>query len=266
MNRSRNILGRIRSRRGTTGFTLVEVLLAITILATLTVITWTAISQMFKTEVIVTERHERYRMVRLAMNRMANEISMAYIAGPEHGGEVIPGEEMLYEDDDRFEHGQARFIEPVQFGMIGRGEHLDFTSFAHVRTLENEKASHHAQIGYFLDTHRNEEGEVVTRLRRRINTNFDDDLTRGGTVHTMIPEVEDLDFEYWDAGVPELGTEREIAMGRWIGEWDTTSSQFAGRLPTRMRITLTMPPHGPRGQTETFVTQTTLGMPELLDY
>ncbi len=262
---TKGCLRRIRMRRAR-GFTLVEVLLAITILATLTVITWTAISQMFKTETIVSERHERYRMVRLAMNRMANEISMAYIAGPEHGGEIVPGEEMLYENDERFGPGGSRYFEPIQFGMIGRGEHLDFTAFAHVRTLENERASHHAQIGYYMEPHRNEAGDVVNRLRRRISTNFDDDLTRGGTVHTMIPEVEDIDFEYWDPGEPELGTEREIAQGRWIGEWDTTSNQFAGRLPTRVRITLTMPPAGPRGQTETFVTQTTLGMPELLDY
>lgn len=248
------------------GFTLVEVLLAITILATLTVLAWTSISQIFKTEEIVTERHERYRMVRLAMNRMADEISMAYLAGPDHGGEVVRGEEMLYEDDERFEEGGRRFVEPVQFGMIGRGEHLDFTAFAHVRTLEGERASQHAQIGYFLDRHTNEQGEVVTRLRRRISTDFDDDLTRGGTVQTMIPAVEDIDFEYWDPGEPELGTEREIAQGRWVGEWDTTGRRFAGRLPTRVRISLTMPPHGPRGQRETFVTQTTVGMPELLEY
>ena len=267
MRRRHLSLYQIRRARRARGFTLVEVLLAITILATLTVITWTSINQMFKTEEVVSERHDRYRMVRLSMNRMANEISMTYLAGPDHGGEVIRGEEVLYDDtDDELDQTGPGFDEPVQFGMIGRGEHLDFTAFGHVRTLEGEKASHHAQIGYFLDTHTNELGEVVTRLRRRMNTNFDDDLTRGGSVHTMIPEVENLNFEYWDAGEPELGTEREIAQGRWVSEWDTTSRQFAGRLPTRVRITLTLPPHGPRGQTETFVTQTTLGMPELLEY
>ena len=253
-------------RGGQRGFTLVEVLLAVTILATLSVLTWTSISQMFKTEEIVMERQERYRMVRLAMTRMADEISMAYLAGPDHGGEIIRGEEMLYETDARFQGPSARYFEPVQFGMIGRGEHLHFTSFGHVRTVEGERASHHAQIGYFLDTHTNERGDVVTRLRRRASSDFDDDLTRGGTVHTMIPEVEHIRFEYWDAGEPELGTAREIALGRWVSEWDTTSRQFAGRLPPRIRITLTMPPAGPRGETETFVTQTTLGMPEVLEY
>lgn len=262
----RRVSGILEPIRRSRGFTLIEVLLAVTILATLSAIAWAAISQMFRTEEIVRERHERYRMVRLSMNRMADELSMAYLAGPDHGGEIIPGEEMFYEDDEEFLDRRASFAEPVQFGMIGRDDYVHFTAFGHIRTLEDERASHHAQIGYFVDTHQNENGERVRRLRRRVSTGFDDDLTRGGTVYTMISEVESVRFEYWDAGEPELGLEYEIAQGRWVSEWDTTNSSYAGRLPTRIRISVTLPPHGPRGQTETFVTQTTLGMTEVLEY
>ncbi len=246
------------------GLTLIEVLLAITILATMSAIAWTSITQTFQTEEIASERQEFYRMVRLAMNRMSNEISMAYVAGPDHGGEEITGEPLMPEDYE--ELGDIGMWEPVQFGMIGRDDELSFTSFAHTRTLAGEKASHHAQIGYELDRYTNDEGRTVQRLIRRYNTNFDDDLTRGGTVQTMIPEVENLEFEFWDPGEPELGTEEELADGRWVSEWDTTSREHAGRLPSRVRITLEMPATGPRDNTETFTTQTTLGMPELLEY
>lgn len=256
-------LRRMRTRRA---FTLVEVLIAITILAAFTAIAWTAISQMFRTEEIVSERQDRYRMVRLTMNRMADEIAMAYIAGPEHGGEEIRGEEEFHQWGGDEAAEQGRYYEPVQFGMIGRDDEVHFTSFAHLRTLAGEKASRHAQIGYFVDRHRNEQGETVYRLRRRSSTDFDDDLTRGGTVHTMIPEIEELRFQFWDPGEPELGTEEEIARGRWVSEWDTTGREHAGRLPTRVRIELTLPPAGPRGQSEAFTTQTTLGMSELLEY
>lgn len=250
------------------GFTLIEVMLAVAILAALTLTAWGAINQMFVTENVVTERQERYRMVRLAMNRMATEISMAYIAGPDHGGEEIPGQEdHFFDDDDEADPwGMSGFEDPIQYGMIGGDDYLHFTSFGHVRTVEGERASHHAQIGYFVDTHTNEDGEVVSRLRRRSSTNFDDDLTRGGTVHTMIPEIEDIRFEYWDPGEPELGTEEEIVDGRWVSDWDTTRRDFAGRLPTRVRITLVLPPQGPRAPSETFTTQTTLGVPEMLEY
>lgn len=253
----------LNMRRGK-AFTLIEILIAIAILASLTLIAWRSINQMFITQDIVTERYERYRMARLAMNRMANELSMAYIAGPEHGGEVVPGEEMLYDDDENDMMWRNR--DPIQFGMIGRSDYVHFTSFAHVRILEDEKASHHAQIGYFLERGYNDDGELIQRLMRRSSTDFDRDLTRGGTVYVMVPEVEGLRFEYWDPGESEFGTDRELAEGRWVNEWDTTRSTHAGRLPPRIRITLTMPARGPRDRPENFVTQTTLEMTELLEY
>ncbi len=254
---------RPHSRRG---FTLIEVLIAVTILAALTMLAWAGVSQIFQTQDVVSENQERYRMVRLGMNRMATEISMAYLAGPDHGGEVIPGEESLFESDDEHRERQWRNRDPLQFGMIGSVDQVDFTAFGHVRTLEDERASHHSQIGYFLERGTNDDGQQVTRLMRRSNPNFDSDLDRGGVVYVMIPEVENIRFEYWDPGETEFGTDREVAQGRWITEWDTTNRRFAGRLPTRMRITLTMPARGPRGLPEVFVTQTTVGITEVLEY
>ena len=253
-------------RRGGRGFTLIEVLVAVAVLAALSVIAWVSLNQMFMTQEIISERHERYRMVRMSMNRMATEISMAYMAGPEHGGEIIPGEESLYDDDEEYQQRQWRNRDPIQFGMIGQSEEIHFTAFGHVRTLEDEPASHHGQIGYFLERGVNEEGRSIYRLMRRSSPEFDSDLSRGGSVFLMLPEVEQLRIEYWDAGDTEFGTSREIAQGRWIREWDTTSRRFAGRLPTRVRISLTVPAQGPRGRSETFVTQTTISMSEVLEY
>ena len=260
--------GQIRKGRG---FTLVEVLLAISILAALTLLAWGAMNQMFISEQVVEERQERDRMVRLAMNRMAMEMSMAYIAGPEYGGEPIPGEDDPFDlmgDDEEESDAWAgsAFDEPVQFGMIGGDDYVHFTSFAHRRIMEGERASHHAQIGYFVDNHTNDDGDVVRRLRRRSSTEFDDDLSRGGTVHTMIPEIEDIRFQYWDPGEAELGTEQEVVDGRWVSDWDTTRREFAGRLPTRVKITLTLPAPGPRARPQIYTTQTTLGVSEMLEY
>ncbi|RAL23137.1 hypothetical protein DL240_07960 [Lujinxingia litoralis] len=253
-----------RAASGARGFTLIEVMIAMAIMAGLTGIVWVSVSQMFQTRDAVDARFERYQLVRLAMNRMANEIAMAYVAGPQHGGEIVPGEEALYESEEEQLSMQLR--EPVQFGMIGGEDEISFTAFAHVRVLEDERASHHTQIGYEVRREINEAGDVVNRLVRRSHANYVDDITRGGVVHTMIPEVESLEFEYWDPGPVDIGSEREIAQGRWVSEWDTTRREHAGRLPTRVRITLVMPAQGPRGESEVFTTQTTLGMTELLEY
>lgn len=260
-------MGRLfAARKKARGFTLIEVLVAVTVLAALSIVAWVSLNQMFMTQEIVTERHERYRMVRMSMNRIATEISMAYMAGPDHGGEIVPGEESLYDDDEEYQQAIWRNRDPIQFGMIGQSDEIHFTAFGHVRTMEDEPASHHGQIGYFVERGFNEEGRPVSRLMRRSTPSFDSDLTRGGSVFMMLPEIENFRIEYWDPGETEFGTSREIAQGRWIREWDTTSRRFAGRLPTRVRISVTLPAQGPRGQAETFVTQTTISMSEVLEY
>src|SRR5690554_4765006 len=127
-------------RRSTSGFTLVEVLIAVSIMAAISVVVWASISNMFETRDFLEERYERFQMVRLSMNRMATELAGAYLAGPAHGGEQLPGEpEALTQEDPEDARGARRDMrEPVQFGMIGRADRIDFTSLAHVRTLDGE--------------------------------------------------------------------------------------------------------------------------------
>ncbi|MBA2664197.1 MAG: prepilin-type N-terminal cleavage/methylation domain-containing protein [Bradymonadaceae bacterium] len=252
------------------GFTLVEVLIAVSIMAAITVVVWASVSNMFETRDFMEERYERFQIVRLSMNRMATEIGGAYVAGAAHGGEPLPGEEETGQDEEEEEEGAQRarrnYREPVQFGLIGRADRIDFTSFSHVRTIEGERASHHAEIGYFVRRGRSEDGRTVSQLMRRSDTTLDDNITRGGTIYVMVPEIESIKFEYWDSGEVQLGTTKEIAQGRWVSDWDTTRRQFAGRLPPRVRITMVLPPQGPRGLKESFTTQTQIAMTEVLEF
>lgn len=248
------------------GFTLIEVLISVSILAVLTAMVWVSVSNMFETRDVMTERMERYQVVRLAMNRMADELAAAYLAGPQHGGEEIPGEEMPVGAEGEDAREQRFQQDPVQFGMIGRENRVDFTSFAHIRTLESERASHHAEFGYFLRRQTTDDGRTVQALVRREDTSHDRDLEKGGTIYTMVPEVESIKFEYWDAGEVKIGSAREIAQGRWSSDWDTTRRTHGGRLPMRIRITLTLPAKGPRSRPEIFVTQTTLNTTEVLEF
>lgn len=252
------------------GFTLVEVMIAVGILAALTGLMWMSIASMFRTRDAVDERTERYQQVRIAMNRMATEIAAAYIAGPEFGAEELPGEETFGVATDGEDAAAALLTadqEEIQLGFIGRDDELSFTSLAHVRTDPRERSSHHTEIGYFVRTKRNREtGRLEKQLVRRQDTTTDDDLTKGGVIYTMLPEVESIEFEYWDPGRVELGTFEEIARGRWVTEWDTTRRDFAGRLPTRVRIRLELPPTSRGMENETFVTQSQIFVTEVLEF
>jgi general secretion pathway protein J len=277
MNDRSHILNRLKQahrsfgERPQLGFTLIEVLLAVAILASLTAITWVGVSNMFDTRDWMTVRFERYQIMRVSMDRMAREVASAYLAGPEHGGEPIPGsEEEAMQQDPEGEGGTTSMQslqEPVQFGMIGRDDELSFTTFAHVRSIAGEKASQHAEIEYFTDRVRDPRtGELVLSLMRREDTSLDDDITDGGTIYTMIPSIEEVEFEYWDPGEVEIGTMEEMAEGRWQDSWDTTKSEHAGRLPTRVRITVTLPPQDERGDEEVFIIQTQIATTEVLEF
>jgi general secretion pathway protein J len=255
---------------GRAGFTLLEVLLAVSLLAAITGIAWVGVTNMFHTRDWMTQRFERYQIIRVSMDRMAREMASTYIAGPEHGGEPLPGEEEEAREEEMERDPTGRSAaqrEPVQFGLIGRDDEIHFTTFAHIRSLEGEKASQHAEIGYFIDRGRDRDsGRLVTRLMRREDTTLDDDITDGGTVYTLIPDIESVKFEYWDPGPVQMGTMEEMAEGRWRDSWDTTRTEYGGRLPTRIRVTVTLPPQDPRGNEEVFTIQTQIETSEVLEF
>ena len=254
---------RSRSRSRSRGFTLIEVLLAITILATIMGVITASTMSMFNTRELLQLRYERSQMANNALDRMARELAMAYMAGPEHGGEDLPDdprEPLTADDPDAQRRGER-----VKFGFIGRKDSVHFTSFAYVRTQPNERASHHAEIGYTLRANR-DSGALARQLVRREDTSLDSNLERGGNLQVMLPEIERLELEYWDAGPVRLGTMEEIAEGRWVKDWDTTRREHSGRLPTRVRIRLTLPPLPGQRDSEVFMTQTQIGTSEVLEF
>src|SRR5687767_9263303 len=64
------------------GFTLMEVALAVAILAVMATLTWGSIARSFDAYETVKGIDERYHNVRIAMNRMAKELSMAFVTSP----------------------------------------------------------------------------------------------------------------------------------------------------------------------------------------
>jgi hypothetical protein len=102
---------------------------------------------------------------------------------------------------------------------------------------------------------------------RREDTTLDDDITEGGKVYVLIPKVEEVQFEYWDPGETKLGQSQEDrARGNWVDDWDTRNEEYHDRLPTRIRVTVTLPPQNDAREEETFSTQTKVMINQLLEY
>jgi prepilin-type N-terminal cleavage/methylation domain-containing protein len=257
------------------GFTMIEVLVAVSIVAGLTAMVWAAVENTFETRDYMTDQFERYQIARIALDRMKEELASAYLAGPTHGGKELPKGEWVppeQTDQNQQQSQQQQIIgrgpqnEPIEFGMVGQDDEIHFTTLGHRRKAEGEKAGYHAEISYFIESDMRD-GEIVDTLMRREDISPDGDIEEGGTIFRLIPSIKEIKFEYWDPGPVEIGTIEEVAEeGEWVDEWDTDDSDFSGRLPTRIRITLVLPPKNPRASELKFRTQVDIGATQVLEF
>ncbi|MBX2812824.1 MAG: prepilin-type N-terminal cleavage/methylation domain-containing protein [Myxococcales bacterium] len=200
----------VPKHRCSKGMTLLEVSLAVTILAMIGVLTWGSIARSFDAFETVKSIDSRYHAVRVAMNRMAKELSMAYLTAPTR------------------HKGQERRVQ--QFFKYTRGSplsQLHFSAFAHNVFLRNAKESDQAEISYF-GARDPDERNMVNLMRRespRIDTDYDD----GGRVYILAENVKAFELRFFD-----------LRKQDWTDTWDTERAEYVGRLPSIVEIKLTI--------------------------
>lgn len=212
------------------GMTLIEIMLAVAILATIVALTWGSLSTSFRLRRASLDKFDRYRALQTSLDRMAREISMAFVTNI--GVEATNDQnEITY-----------------QTIFTGDEDELTFTSLAHVRTRPDAVASEQCEISYRLERRRGEDGRMVQHLIRREDAPIDDDPEEGGITYVLIHDVRDVTFEYWDG-------DREIAGDAWVRSWDAIGDKD-GTLPDRVRITIEVPHPTLENETLEFSTQT----------
>lgn len=186
------------------GFTLLEVMVAVTILAGMALVMFGASSMMVDNKDVVEHRDERNHSVSFALNKMAEDLHSAFF---------IKSANLL---GTQFE-GEISFE--------GREDRLDFTSFTHLRYIKNAKETDMAEVSYYLV---NDPEEVDRRvLMRREATQVDKEPQLGGRAYPLLKGVRSVRFQY----LPEESDE-------YKGEWDTKSVSSGNKLPRAVKITL----------------------------
>lgn len=216
------------SRRGTRqrGLTLVEVLVAIAIFAIVAVVVFGGFNQTMINKRVVEEEADRTHVIRVSLERMVRELSMAYVSVQVN---INPSLQTM----------NTCFIG----GRGGRGHRIDFTSFSHRRLYRDAHESDQNELSYFVTTDPEDSSKLV--LARREQNRIDDDPQTGGTVQVMVRDVVEFDAEYLDP-----------LSGEWIEEWDTRDlTHQPNRLPIQVKLSLTVRDEdAPRGQ-RTYVTR-----------
>jgi general secretion pathway protein J len=191
------------------GFTLLELLVAISILAMVSVLIYGAFSSMRRTKEGLERIQDRYREGRIAMQRVTRELSSAYLS--------------LHLPID-----PSLLVVATAF-IAERGnpaDRVDFNSFANLRRDRDAHESDQAEISYFGSS--NPDGSGTTDLVRRISTRLDLEQKRGGRVEVLATDIDLFELEYLDA-----------QTGLWTETWDSTQAVGQpGRLPYQVRVTL----------------------------
>jgi general secretion pathway protein J len=198
-------------RRPRLGFTLIEVIISIAILAAITTLLFGAFSALKRSKDGLSRVQDRQREARLAMARITRELQSAYLSAHVPLNQALLVQKTIFKS----ERGTP-------------ADRVDFTAFANRRLDKNSHLSDQCELSYFGSP--NPDGSGTTDLVRRIDTELDLEPTKGGKVEVLATDIDLFDLQYLDA-----------QTGQWQESWDTTQvTAQADRLPLQVRVILVL--------------------------
>ncbi len=197
-------------RRSVRGMTLIELLVAMAILAFISILVFASIDGMRRSREGVDRISARYREGRLAMARITRELQSAYLSSH------VPIDDSLL---------------VVKTSFVGEpgspAARLDFNSFSNRRLRADARESDQVEISYFGS--QDPDKRDVTDLARRVSRP-DADPRKGGKVEVLATDIDLFDIKYLDP-----------LSGQWRDEWDSTSVVGEkARLPLMVKVVLVL--------------------------
>ena len=215
------------------GFTLIEVMLALALMAFVTSILWGTMAQTAKVKKRVEEAQDRTHTVRVALMRMSREIEMAFVSFEATGTQ---------ERRTMFSGSSHNDFDELRFSWFG-----------HQRLRADAPEGDTALVTYFSQPDLDD--STVTNLMRRETRRLEakDPKLIPGETYLLCPAISRLKFAYYD-----------YKQKDWREDWDTTKADGLQYLPTQVRISLTVLDE--RGVPFTFISIARLHVLERVDY
>ncbi|RME22117.1 MAG: prepilin-type N-terminal cleavage/methylation domain-containing protein [Deltaproteobacteria bacterium] len=200
----------MNGRSGRSGFTLIEVLIAISITAIIATLVWGSFSRTFDSREFVLETQQRYHTVRLALQRMVREISSAFVY-----------------DCRQLETptGEIRYRTLFKVEQEGKSSRITFTSFSHMRMFRDVHESDQNVLSYYVEPDPATPSQL--NLMRREKARIDGQPEEGGTTAVLCPDVQWVQVQLWDRQKKE-----------WVDEWDCSQVERLNRLPELVKVEL----------------------------
>jgi general secretion pathway protein J len=209
-------------------------MVAVGILAIITALVWGSFSQTAKAKRHVTEILDRQSQVRMALGRIAREISMAYFS--DHEDPTIADRRTFF---DGRSHGST--------------DELSFSYMGHQRLYKDAAESDTAVVQYTTepDPDDRRKANLMRRETRRLQAL--DPRNIPGESYVLCEDIVRFKLSYYDRQKKE-----------WRDEWSTRSADGQQYLPWRVKIQLTV--RDERGVEIPFVTEARTMLPERIGW
>lgn len=189
------------------GFTLVEVVVAVSILALIGTVTFITLSNSLKTRDVLEAEDRVNQSARIAMSRIRRDFSLAYLTK------------------------NTAAVNSYRTIFVGQDDNTAdvawFAALSHQRRVRDSRESDQTEITYWTVDDPDADRALV--LLRREAPRIDQEPEKDGSIAPVAYGVRAFDLQYLDHQTAE-----------WKKEWDTTGSETPNRLPRAVRVTLTM--------------------------
>ncbi len=238
------------------GFTLIEVMITITILGTLTVLAAQAIQQAIKAKVKLQSQIDDVSRMRDAVRLMERDINQTYhyrdiekemLALVKKQGKPsspqtpqtpqTPDPIQAAADQQAQQQADAQREVPridPETNLVGTNDTLNFVTMNNARTVRNSKQADFVEVGYALKeckSIRDDKGSSKC-LWRRSTPYVDLDVTKGGDEVVLMENVSEFKLRYIGKGKQD-----------WVNEWRTDAQgdgATKGKFPLAVEISVTV--------------------------
>lgn len=192
------------------GFTLLEVLLALTIFSLIALTTSHQVNVIRNTKESALGQIEQYDAMRSAVAIMRQDIQQAF-----HKRRSDLGEEL--------QNALNRGAPAPHTLLDGRPNQLIFTSLSHRNYYATRPDGQQAEISYFLE----DTGNNQSVLLKRESSLIDALPFEGGSIYRLIENVTQLEFKYWDN-----------KLSKWTDDWNSDAGVTKDLFPLAIKMKL----------------------------
>lgn len=236
------------SKHSRNGFTLLEVIIAITILAFISIFTANMIQQGVKAKRKIQAEIDRRGSLQSALNLMSQDIRRAFhyrdintevynaaqtarrkkATQPDPPPAPQTPKVLTPDEEEKFKLKEVR----TYTRFMGEKDKLDFTSLNNFRPTKNIQQSDQAEIGYYLQSCTSRVKKDITSecLWRRVSPYIDSEVKEGGRSMVLLENIKSLQFRYIGNGHEE----------EWVEAWRTEGAEevMKNRFPYAVEISI----------------------------